>query len=57
MILQVHDELVLEVPREELSPVAHLVCSLMESALDLDASLRVDTKVGKNWEQMEVYQG
>jgi len=57
MILQVHDELVLEVPREELSPVADLVCSLMESALDLDASLKVDTKVGKNWEQMEVYQG
>ena len=56
MILQVHDELVLEVPRGELSPVADLVRSVMESAWDLDASLRVDTKVGENWEQMEAYQ-
>jgi DNA polymerase-1 len=56
MILQVHDELVLEVPREELSPVADLVRSVMESAWDLDASLKVDTMVGENWEQMEAYQ-
>jgi DNA polymerase-1 len=56
MILQVHDELVLEVPREELSPVADLVRSVMESAWGLDASLRVDRKVGKNWEQMGAYQ-
>lgn len=56
MILQVHDELVLEVPAEELPPVANLVRSVMEGAWDLDASLRVDVKVGKNWEQMEAYQ-
>jgi DNA polymerase-1 len=56
MILQVHDELVLEVPREELSLVADLVRSVMEGAWDLDASLRVDTTVGENWEQMEAYQ-
>jgi len=56
MILQVHDELVLEVPAEELPPVANLVRSVMEGAWDLDASLRVDIKVGKNWEQMEAYQ-
>lgn len=56
MILQVHDELVLEVPEEELEPVARLVRSLMESAFELDASLKVDVKVGKNWEQMEGYE-
>ncbi len=56
MILQVHDELVLEVPADELPPVADLVRSVMEGAWDLDASLRVDLKVGKNWEQMEDYQ-
>jgi len=56
MILQVHDELVLEVPAEELPPVANLVRSVMEGAWDLDASLRVDIKVGKDWEQMEAYQ-
>jgi DNA polymerase-1 len=56
MILQVHDELVLEVPREELQPVGRLVRSVMENAWDLDASLKVDVKVGSNWEHMEVYQ-
>ncbi len=56
MILQVHDELVLEVPEEELEPVARLVRSLMENAFALDASLKVDVTVGKNWEQMEGYQ-
>jgi DNA polymerase-1 len=56
MILQVHDELVLEVPREELKPVGRLVSSVMENAWDLDASLKVDVKVGSNWEHMEVYQ-
>jgi DNA polymerase-1 len=56
MILQVHDELVLEVPQEELNRVGPLVRSVMESAWDLEASLKVDVKVGKNWEQMEVYE-
>ncbi len=56
MILQVHDELVLEVPREELKPVGRLVSSVMENALGLDAPLKVDLKVGENWEHMERYQ-
>jgi DNA polymerase-1 len=55
MILQVHDELVLEVPREELDTAAGLVRSVMEDALVLDAPLKVDLAVGKNWEQMEAY--
>ena len=56
MILQVHDELVLEVPQEEMGPVAPLVRSVMENAWALDAALKVDLKVGKNWEQMEAYE-
>ena len=56
MTLQVHDELVLEVPREELRSVARLVRSVMEDAWELDAALKVDIKIGKDWEQMEVYQ-
>jgi len=56
VILQVHDELVLEVPQEELGPVAPLVRSIMENAWALDAALKVDLKVGKNWEQMEAYE-
>jgi DNA polymerase-1 len=56
MILQVHDELVLEVPQEEVQPVARLVRSVMENAWHLDASLRVDMSTGENWEEMEAYQ-
>ncbi len=56
MILQVHDELVLEVPGEEKEPVARMVSSIMENAWALDAALKVDLKVGRNWEQMETYQ-
>ncbi len=49
MILQVHDELVFEVPEEELETVQHLVCDEMEGVYELDVPLRVDTGVGRNW--------
>ncbi len=49
MILQVHDELVLEVPEEELDEVAPLVVDTMEGAYQLDAPLKVDAKVGRDW--------
>ncbi len=52
MILQVHDELVLEVPEEELGVVAPLVVGTMEGAYQLDAPLKVDAKVGQNWLDM-----
>ncbi len=57
MILQVHDELVLEVPEGEVEAVATLVRETMEGAYDLRAPLKVDIKVGKNWEEMEEYKG
>jgi DNA polymerase-1 len=53
MILQVHDELVLEVPEGELDQVTPLVIKKMEGAYDLDAPLRVDAKVGHDWLEME----
>jgi len=49
MILQVHDELVLEVPEEELDEVTPLVVDTMEGACRLDAPLKVDAKVGRDW--------
>ncbi len=52
MIIQVHDELVLEVPREELPVVAPLVREIMESAYPLRAPLKVDLKAGGNWDEM-----
>jgi DNA polymerase-1 len=55
MILQVHDELVLEVPEEELDRVAPLVKRTMEGAYKLDAALKVDMKEGRNWLEMNEY--
>ncbi len=53
MILQVHDELVLEVPEDELPVVRPLVKSIMEGACDLSAPLRVDIAAGRNWLETE----
>jgi DNA polymerase-1 len=53
MILQVHDELVLEVPDHELETVGSLVKSVMENAYPLDAPLKVDIKIGQNWGEMD----
>lgn len=53
MLLQVHDELVLEVPHAELDVVAPLVRKEMESAFTLNAPLRVDIEAGPNWYDME----
>src|SRR5690606_36920772 len=49
MLLQVHDELVFEVPRDEIEETRELVVRLMESAFELDVPLVVDTGVGENW--------
>ncbi len=49
LILQVHDELLLDVPAVELDAVSKLVRECMESAMDLDVPLRVDMGSGANW--------
>jgi DNA polymerase-1 len=51
MILQVHDQLVFEVPEAEVDEVAPLVVDLMEQAMELDVPLVVDTGTGENWLQ------
>ena len=53
VLLQVHDELVLEVPRDEVDVIAAIVRETMESALALDVPLTVDVKVGDDWESMK----
>jgi DNA polymerase-1 len=53
MILQVHDELVLEVPEDEVSATRDLVVRVMESAYTLDAPLQANANVGDNWQDME----
>jgi DNA polymerase-1 len=49
LVLQVHDELLLEVPDPEVSKVRELVRAEMCSAYDLDPALAVDVGVGDNW--------
>jgi len=52
VLLQVHDELVLEVPRGEVETAAPILRATMEGALKLDVPLTVDVKVGDDWESM-----
>ncbi|MEI8334303.1 MAG: DNA polymerase I, partial [Chloroflexota bacterium] len=54
LLLQVHDELLLEVPRDELDAIVPVVRETMETALPLDVPLDVDVKVGDDWEEMTV---
>jgi DNA polymerase-1 len=49
MLLQVHDELVFEVPENEVETMKFLVRSKMEQAMELDVPLRADIGVGDNW--------
>jgi DNA polymerase I len=49
MLLQVHDELVFEVPPEELERMSELVRSHMEGVIELKVPLVVDVGVGANW--------
>jgi DNA polymerase-1 len=53
LLLQVHDELIFEVPDEELDKMKKLVPGIMSTSLELSIPLRVDIKTGDNWEQME----
>jgi len=53
MLLQVHDELVFEVPPEALDEMKRLVVEVMPRALDLDVPLTADVKSGANWGEME----
>jgi DNA polymerase-1 len=53
MLLQVHDELVFEVPQDEIAEMNKLVPLLMSTALELNVPLKVDTKSGNNWGEMK----
>lgn len=49
MLLQVHDELVFEVPADEVEVMTRLVPEVMEDALKLHVPLKADVSVGTNW--------
>lgn len=52
LILQTHDELLFETPKELLAEFAPAAAECMEKALDLSVELTVEIKVGSNWGNM-----
>ena len=53
MLLQVHDELVFEVPEAEIDTMKRLVTERMENVYQLKVPLKVDVGVGPNWRDLE----
>ncbi len=53
MLLQIHDELIFEVPTNNLDHLARLVVEEMTGAQPLNAPLKVDVKAGPNWADLE----
>ena len=53
MLLQVHDELVLECPRKELEQTARLVGEVMENAYPMSIPLSTEARWGLNWNEMK----
>jgi DNA polymerase-1 len=51
ILLQVHDELLLEVPEDELSEVRELVVREMSQAAELNVPLSVNVATGANWNE------
>lgn len=52
MTLQVHDELVFEVPEDEIEPMRELVCDHMQNVYPFKVPLLVDVGVGQNWRDL-----
>jgi len=57
MSLQIHDELLFEVPQEEVDELSRLAKEEMEGAVSLDVPVVVDMKVGRNWRDLEARRG
>lgn len=52
MLLQVHDEIVLEAPQTEVTQTKSIIREAMENAFELAVPLKVDIEVGTNWQEM-----
>ena len=53
MLLQVHDELVLECPESELEETARIVQETMANAFPMSIPLSTEARYGKNWGEMK----
>ena len=52
MIMQVHDELVFEVPEEELQKAIPMIQNEMETVMDLSVPLKISVHSGRNWAEV-----
>ena len=52
MLLQVHDELVFETPKDDITKTAAAIKEIMENVHKLKVPIVVDLKVGSNWGEM-----
>jgi len=52
MLLQIHDELLFEVPEKEVEEMKSLVSELMSGAVELSVPVKIDIKLGRNWGEM-----
>lgn len=53
IILQIHDELILEVPEEELDLVGNMAKEKMENVVHISVPLKVEISIGKNWAELK----
>ena len=53
MTLQIHDELIFECPGDELEEVRALCLDIMPKSIEIAVPLKIDTKSGVNWGDME----
>ncbi len=53
LILQIHDELLFEVPEDELTTITPLIKNIMEKAIKLSVPIIVETKIGDNWRDVK----
>ena len=53
LLLQVHDELILEAPQDEIAILEELVPEVMEGAVSLSVPLKVEAASGSNWYQLK----
>jgi DNA polymerase-1 len=56
LIMQIHDELIFDVPKEEVATVTEIVRRIMEKSIPLDVPVKVNCAAGKNWAEMETIQ-
>ncbi|MCK4265126.1 DNA polymerase I [Candidatus Babeliales bacterium] len=52
MLLQIHDEIIIELPKDEEDKVRKIVKNIMEQVVDWDVPLKVDIRTGENWEEI-----